>query len=42
MCEFDAYNMETQEWETFSISQYAKIIQNKKYENIVINQEDFI
>jgi len=31
MSEFDAYNKETGEWETFSISEYIKIRKDKRY-----------
>lgn len=36
MSEFDAYNKDTKE-ETFGISQYNKVRNNKKYSNIVID-----
>jgi len=40
MSEFDVYNNETKEWETFGISQYNKIRADKKYSNFVIDENN--
>ena len=40
MSEFDAYNNKTKEWETFPLSQYNKIKNNKKYTRFLVDENN--